>query len=83
LALSRGLEDRLNYLSTFLSQDQLAEGEQALPNEQKVIRAEAIAMLAQMFTTDDWQAIAHVASQTMAKEILQMGREAAVLTLTI
>ena len=36
----------------------LAEGEQALPNEQKVIRAEAIAMLAQMFTTEDWQALA-------------------------
>ncbi|MBE9135626.1 hypothetical protein IQ254_00120 [Nodosilinea sp. LEGE 07088] len=60
----------------------LAEGEQALPNEQKVIRAEAIAMLAQMFTTEDWQAIANVASQTMAKDILQMGPKAAVPTLT-
>jgi hypothetical protein len=59
----------------------LAEGEQALPNEQKVVRAEAIAMLAQMFTTEDWQAIAHVASQTMTKDILQMGQEAAVPTL--
>lgn len=37
----------------------LAEGEQALPNEQKVIRAKAsaIAMLAQMFTTEDWQSV--------------------------
>ncbi|NJL86287.1 MAG: hypothetical protein HC886_10370 [Leptolyngbyaceae cyanobacterium SM1_1_3] len=35
----------------------LAEGEQALPNEQKVIRAEAIAMLAQMFTKEDWQGV--------------------------
>ena len=39
----------------------LAEGEQAVPNEQKVIRAEAITMLAQMFTTEDWQAIAYAA----------------------
>ena len=61
----------------------LAEGEQALPNEQKVVRAEANAMLAQIFTTEDWQAIADVASQTMAKDILQIGQEAAVPTLAI
>ena len=61
----------------------LAEEEQALPNEQKVVRAEANAMLAQIFTTEDWQAIADVASQTMAKDILQMGQEAAVSTLAI
>ncbi|MFQ4140501.1 hypothetical protein PGN35_029715 [Nodosilinea sp. PGN35] len=61
----------------------LTEGEQALPNEQKVIRAEAIAMLAQIFTPEDWQAIAYVASQTMAKDILRMGQESAVPTLTI
>lgn len=61
----------------------LAEGEKALPNEQKVIRADAIAMLAQMFTTEDWQAIADVASQTIAKDILQKGQEAAVPTLAI
>ena len=61
----------------------LAEGEQASPNDQKVIRAGAIAMLAQIFTTEDWQAIANVASQTMAKDILQMGQEAAASTLTI
>jgi len=61
----------------------LAEGEQASPNEQKVIGAEAIAMLAQMFTTENWQAIASVASQKMEKDILQIGQEAAVPTLTI
>jgi len=61
----------------------LAEGEQAVPNEQKVIRAEAITMLAQMFTTEDWQAIAYAASQTMTKDILQIGQEAAAPTVTI
>jgi hypothetical protein len=35
----------------------LAEGEQTLPNEQKVVRAEAIAMLGQMFTPEDWQSV--------------------------
>ena len=35
----------------------LAEEEQALPNEQKGVRAEAIAILAQMFTTEDWQSV--------------------------
>ncbi|WP_052049689.1 hypothetical protein [Leptolyngbya sp. KIOST-1] len=61
----------------------LAEGEQVSPNEQKVIRAEAIAVLAQMLTTEDWQAIANVASQKMTKDIVQMGQEAAVPTVTL
>ncbi len=61
----------------------LAEKEQALPDEQKVVRAQAVTMLAEMFTAEDWQAIADVASQTMAKDILQMGQEAAVPTLAI
>ncbi|MFQ4139067.1 hypothetical protein PGN35_022415 [Nodosilinea sp. PGN35] len=61
----------------------LAEKEQPLPDEQKVVRAQAVTMLAEMFTAEDWQAIANVASQTMAKDILQMGQEAAVPTLAI
>ena len=61
----------------------LAEKEQALPEDQKVVRAQAVTMLAQMFTAEDWQAIADVASQTMAKDILQMGQEATVPTLAI
>jgi hypothetical protein len=61
----------------------LAEKEQAIPDEQKVVRAQAAVMLAQIFTFEDWQAIANVASQTMAKDILQMGQEAAASTLTI
>jgi len=61
----------------------LAEKEQALPDEQNVVRAQAVAMLAQIFTTEDWQAIADVASQTIAKDILQKGQEAAVPTLAI
>jgi hypothetical protein len=31
----------------------LAEKEQVLPDEQKVIRAQAVSMLAQMFTSED------------------------------
>lgn len=61
----------------------LAEKEQALPDEQKVVRAQAVTMLAEMFTAEDWRAIANVASQTMAKDILQMGQEAVVPTLVI
>ncbi len=61
----------------------LAEKEQPLPDEQKVVRVQAVTMLAEMFTAEDWQAIADIASQTMAKDILQMGQEAAVPTLAI
>ncbi|MBE9136419.1 hypothetical protein IQ254_04255 [Nodosilinea sp. LEGE 07088] len=43
----------------------LAEGEQVSPNEQKVVRAEAVSLLAQIFTSEDWQTIANFADQTM------------------
>lgn len=36
----------------------LAETEQAVPDEQKVIRAQAVAWLAQLFTEEDWNALA-------------------------
>jgi ABC-type multidrug transport system fused ATPase/permease subunit len=61
----------------------LAEKEQALPDGQRVIRAQAVSMLAQMFTSEDWQAIADVAAQTMAHDILQMGKRAAVSTVNV
>ena len=61
----------------------LAEKEQALPDEQKVVRAQAIAMLAQMFTTEDWQAIANAAAQTMANDILRIGQGSVVFVATL
>ncbi|MBD2427423.1 hypothetical protein [Phormidium sp. FACHB-1136] len=56
----------------------LAEKEQALPDEQTVVRAQAITMLAQIFTPEDWQAIANAAAQAMANDILQIGQSSAV-----
>jgi hypothetical protein len=58
----------------------LAEYEQALPDEQKVIRAQSLANLSQLFTPEDWQAIAEIAAQTMANDILEMGQRAKVST---
>jgi hypothetical protein len=55
----------------------LAEDEQALPHEQRVIRAQAIAKLSQLFTDDDWHAIATTVSQAIAHDIRQLGRQAA------
>ena len=53
----------------------LAEKEQALPDEQRIIRAQAVSMVAEMFTSEDWQAIADVAAQTMAHDILRIGQK--------
>jgi len=61
----------------------LAEKEQALSDEQKVVRAQAVAMLAQIFTSEDWQAIANAAAQTVSNDILQMGQKAAVPVATL
>jgi hypothetical protein len=36
----------------------LTEAAQAVPDEQKVIRAQAVAWLAQLFTEEDWNALA-------------------------
>lgn len=53
----------------------LAEDEQPLPDEQKVVRAQAIIWLAQLFDEEDWQAIAHIAAQTIAQDILKLGQQ--------
>jgi len=58
----------------------LAEHEQAIPDGQKVLRAQAITWLAQLFSEEDWQAIATTAAQTVANDIRQLGRQAAVQT---
>ena len=56
----------------------LVEKEQALPDEQTVIRTQSVTILAQIFTSEDWQAIANAAAQAMANDILQMGQSSAV-----
>ena len=56
----------------------LAAKELALPDEQTVIRTQSVTMLAQIFTAEDWQAIANAAAQAMANDILQMGQSSAV-----
>lgn len=50
----------------------LAEDAQKIAHEQKIVRSQAIAMLAQMFTEDDWQALAQTAAKETAKGILQV-----------
>ena len=61
----------------------LAETERALPDEQRVIRAQAVSMLAEMFTSEDWQAIADVAAQKMVHDILRIGQKEGVPTATL
>jgi hypothetical protein len=55
----------------------LTEAEQVTPKEQKVIRAQATTWLAQLFSEEDWNAIAQAASQAIAQEIQHLGQEAA------
>lgn len=54
----------------------LAEDEQSLPKEQKVMRPQVNTWLAQLFTPEDWQVIAQAASQAIAHDILKLGQQA-------
>lgn len=55
----------------------LAEAEQAVPKEQKGVRAQAISWLAQLFTKEDWNEIAQAAAQSITHDIQHFGQEAA------
>lgn len=50
----------------------IAEDEQAPEPGQKIVRSQAIAMLSQMFTQEDWQVLADTAAQGMADGVLQV-----------
>jgi hypothetical protein len=56
----------------------LTEDAQQITPEQKIVRSQAIAMLAQLFTEDDWQALARTAAEETAKGILQVRRREAI-----
>jgi hypothetical protein len=56
----------------------LADKEQAQPDEPQGVRADVVSLLAQIFTPDDWQAIANAAAQTMANDILRIGQDTAI-----
>lgn len=56
----------------------LVEDSHPITPEQKPVRQQAIARLAQMFSEDDWQALAQTAAQETAKGILQLRQQEAV-----
>lgn len=56
----------------------LAEHKQQLPMVERTVRAQTTVMLAQMFTQEDWQALADTAAQGMAQGVLQWGQREAV-----
>jgi len=55
----------------------LAEAEQVASEGHKGVRAQATTWLAQLFTEEDWNAIAQAASQAIAHDIQHLGQEAA------
>jgi hypothetical protein len=50
----------------------LADPEQNLTSDQQPVRSQAIAMLGDILTQDDWQTLANTAAQGMAIGVLQM-----------
>ena len=58
----------------------LAEAAQAVPKEQKVVRAQTTTWLAQLFTEEDWKAISAIAAQNIAHDIQQLGQQATTQT---
>lgn len=57
--------------------------QQPLPVEERTVRAQTAAMLAQIFTQEDWQALADTAAQEMAQGVLQMGQQEVTPSMTV
>jgi hypothetical protein len=53
----------------------LAEDEQKLPQEQRVLRAQAIPWLTQLFSEEDWEAISQAAALAITHDILAIRRQ--------
>ena len=67
----------------FLQQRRQVQLLSILLPEKKTVRSQAIAMLAQMFTEDDWQALAPTAAEETAKGILQVRQQEMVQTAVV
>lgn len=52
----------------------LADPEQNLASDQQSVHSQAIAMLGDLLTQEDWQTLANTAAQGMAVGVLQMGQ---------
>ncbi len=52
----------------------VAEDDQHLPMEERTLRAQVVAMLSNLFTEDDWQTLAGIAAQGLAKGVLQLAQ---------
>ncbi len=52
----------------------VAEDDQNLPMEERKLRAQVVAMLSNLFTDEDWQTLANIAAQKMAKGVLQIAQ---------
>jgi hypothetical protein len=61
----------------------LAEAAQPIPLEQKTVRKQAIAMLANMLTEDDWHALAQTAAAETVNGILQVRQREVVQSIAV
>ena len=61
----------------------LDENTKGLPAEARAVRAESIAKLSALLTEEDWQALATVAAEGMAKGVLQMAKVEALPPVTV
>ena len=61
----------------------VGEDDQHLPIEERTLRAQVVAMLSTLFTDDDWQTLADIAAQAMARGILQVAQVKTVSPITV
>ncbi|NEP15462.1 MAG: hypothetical protein F6J97_01000 [Leptolyngbya sp. SIO4C1] len=54
----------------------VAEDDQHLPMAERALRSQVVALFSTLFTADDWQALAKIAAQDMAKGVLQVAEQA-------
>lgn len=52
----------------------VAEDDQHLPMEERTLRSQVVSLLSNLFTDEDWQTLADIAAQNMAKGVLQVAQ---------
>jgi len=65
--LKRLMEEQENWIAALIEED-----DQNLPMEKRSVRSQTIAVLSQLFTTDDWNELAKVAAQEMSQTVMQV-----------
>lgn len=69
--LKRLMEEQKDWIAALLN-----ENNQRLPMTEQPVRSQTISLLAQLFTSEDWNELANVAAEEMSQTVLQISQAA-------